>query len=159
MLFGFGQSARFLPVAVFSAIAVFAFSLPVKADETASAARAPQGRRSTASLANPLPASAGAAVPGTAAAGGFLYFPGGQPGMNVGGRLNVGKSHVYVPYYGNISNDPTHPGVQSVTGIAYGFRTWDISVLNGGAGNAQPAIPGLDAPPKVNPALSLSIRF
>ncbi len=154
-----GQSARFLSVAVFSAVAVFAFAVPVKADDTVSAARAAQGKRTTASLANPLPAT-GAAVPGTAAANGFLYFPGGQPGMNVGGRLNVGKSHVYVPYYGNISNDPTHPGVQGVAGIAYGFRTWDISVLNGGGTSvAQPAIPGLDAPPKVNPALSLSIRF
>src|SRR6202012_734233 len=62
---------------------------------------------------------------------GFLSFPGAQPGLNIGGRLNVSK-HVYVPYYGNVSNDPAHPGVQGVAGIAYGFRTWDISVLNGG---------------------------
>jgi hypothetical protein len=79
--------------------------------------------------------------------------------MNIGGRVNVGKSHVYVPYYGTISNDPAHPGVQGTAGLAYGFRTWDISVLNGGFGN-QPSsgIPGGD-PPKVNPALTFSIHF
>jgi hypothetical protein len=65
-----------------------------------------------------------------------------------------------VPYYGNVSNDPAHPGVQGVAGIAYGFRTWDISVLNGGFGTVQPVLPGTnnDAP-KVNPALTFSIRF
>jgi hypothetical protein len=63
-----------------------------------------------------------------------------------------------VPYYGNVSTDPAHPGVQGTAGIAYGFRTWDISVLNGGLGTPQAPIPGVDAP-KVNPALSLSIRF
>jgi len=36
--------------------------------------------------------------------------------MNIGGRVNVGKSHVYVPYYGSISTDPTRPGVQGTTG-------------------------------------------
>jgi hypothetical protein len=49
--------------------------------------------------------------------------------------------------------------VQGTAGIAYGFRTWDISVLNGGLGTPlQAPIPGVDTP-KVNPALSLSIRF
>ena len=76
----------------------------------------------------------------------------------VGGRVNVGKSKLYVPYYGNISSDPTHPGVQGTAGIAYGFRTWDISVLNGNMGTQQAPVPGVDTP-KVNPALSLSIRF
>jgi hypothetical protein len=63
-----------------------------------------------------------------------------------------------VPYYGSISTDPTRPGVQGTTGLAYGFRTWDISVLNGGFGTQQAPVPGIDQP-KVNPALSLSIRF
>jgi hypothetical protein len=94
----------------------------------------------------------------TSFAGGFLYFPGAgttQPGLNVGGRVPVGKSHVYVPYYGNVSGDPAHPTVQGTTGIAYGFRTWDISVLNG---TPSQSLPGADAP-KVNPNLSLSVRF
>jgi hypothetical protein len=90
---------------------------------------------------------------------GFLYFPGAQPGMNIGGRLNVAK-HVYVPYYGSVSNDPAHPGVQGTAGIAYGFRSWDISVLNGSFGTVQPAIPGsTNDAPKVNPSLTFSVRF
>jgi hypothetical protein len=153
----FGQLARLLSVAVFTAAAVFAVALPVKADES-TAARAVQAKRGTASLTNASGGGAAQVQAGAAYAGGFQYIP-GAPGMNIGGRVNVGKSHVYVPYYGNISNDPTHPGVQGTAGIAYGFRTWDISVLNGGFGTPlQAPIPGVDAP-KVNPALSLSIRF
>jgi hypothetical protein len=70
----------------------------------------------------------------------------------------VGKSHVYVPYYGNVSTDPAHPSWQGAAGIAYGFRSWDISVVNGGFGNAPPAVPGSDIP-KPNQSLTLSIRF
>jgi hypothetical protein len=149
-----------LPVAVLTAVAFFAFSVPVSADESGTA-RAAQAKRTTTSLGNVTSQSAGttAGQSGAAYAPGFLYFPGAQPGMNIGGRVNVGKSHLYVPYYGNISNDPTHPGVQGTAGIAYGFRTWDISVLNGGFSSTQPGLPGVDAPPKANPALSLSIRF
>jgi hypothetical protein len=158
--FRFSQRVRFLSVAVFAVIAVFAVAVPVRADElpaVPAAAHAAQAKRGTASLGNGMPSTVGAPQGHTGYATGFLYFPGAQPGMNIGGRVNVGKSHVYVPYYGNISNDPTHPGVQGAAGIAYGFRTWDISVLNGGGTN-QSAIPGADAP-KANPSLSLSIRF
>ena len=109
-------------------------------------------------------AGVAAAIPGTPAghvgsslANGFVYFPNVPSGVNVGGRVPVGKSHLYVPYYGNVSNDPTHPSVQGATGLAYGFRTWDISILNSGIG-AQQTLPGVE-PPKTNPALSLSIRF
>jgi hypothetical protein len=152
------QRALSLLVAVFAVAAVFAVSVPVKADEatTAATARSPQARRATTSFSNPAPSTD--SRPGAGFSNGFLYFPGAQPGMNIGGRVNVGKSHVYVPYYGSISTDPAHPGVQGATGLAYGFRTWDISVLNGGFGNTQAPVPGID-PPKVNPALSLSIRF
>jgi hypothetical protein len=148
----FGKLRRLLSVAVLIAVAMLAFAVPAKADDTA--ARAAQVKRSTASLAN-----GGSAQLQTAPnyPGSFQFIP-GAPGMNIGGRVNVGKSKLYVPYYGNVSTDPAHPGVQGTAGIAYGFRTWDISVLNGGLGTPQAPIPGVDAP-KVNPALSLSIRF
>ncbi|MGA2393230.1 MAG: hypothetical protein ABSH03_07775 [Candidatus Lustribacter sp.] len=151
--FRFRRRVRFLSVAVFAALAVFSFALPVRAEDT----RGVQAKRQTTSF------QTGTAAPITAPQAhtgydGFLYFPGAQPGMNLNGRVNVGKSHVYVPYYGNVSNDPTHPGVSGTAGIAYGFRTWDISVLNGAFGTVQPAIPGADTP-KVNPSLTFSIRF
>jgi hypothetical protein len=151
----FGQRALCLMVAAFAVVAVLAVAVPVRADETA-AVRAAQAKRSTTSFTGALPATGGPAAPNPVP-GGFLYFPGAQPGMNIGGRVNVGKSHVYVPYYGNVSTDPAHPGVQGTAGLAYGFRTWDISVLNGSVGT-QAVVPGID-PPKVNPSLSLSIRF
>jgi hypothetical protein len=149
----FPQRVRLLSVAVFAAVALFAIAVPVpvRADDHAAPAK-----RAATSLVNSQPATVGGSQSHTAFSNGFLYFPGAQPGMNIGGRVNVGKSHVYVPYYGNVSNDPTHPGVQGTAGIAYGFRTWDISVLNGVS--PQPPFPGADTP-KVNPALSLSIRF
>jgi len=154
------ERVRILSVAVFAATAIFSFAVPARADDvTASAARAAQAKRATTSLGNPPTPTTLNNPPGQRTVGGFLYFPGAQTGMNIGGRLNVGKSHVYVPYYGTISNDPTHPGVQGTAGLAYGFRTWDISVLNGGFGTpASPALPGADAP-KVNPALTFSIHF
>ena len=153
------QRALSLSVAVFAVVVVFAVAVPVKANETgkAATARAPQAKRNTASLGSTMSSTPGGAQ-GPGYANGFLYFPGAQPGMNIGGRVNVGKSHVYVPYYGSVSTDPAHPGVQGTAGIAYGFRTWDISVLNGGFGNMQGPLPGVDTP-KVNPSLSLSIRF
>jgi hypothetical protein len=147
------QRVRLLSVAVFAAVALFAVAVPVRADDTHSA---PATKRATTSLVTSQPGNVGGTQGHTAFANGFLYFPGAQPGMNINGRVNVGKSHVYVPYYGNVSNDPTHPGVQGTAGIGYGFRTWDISVLNGVS--PQPPFPGADTP-KVNPALSLSIRF
>ena len=150
----FGQRVRFLSVAVFAAVAVFAIAVPVRADDT----HAAQAKRTTTSFQN----SQTAGVPQTqthTGYDGFLYFPGAQPGPTIDGRVNVGKSHVYVPYYGNVSNDPTHPGVTGTAGIAYGFRTWDISVLNGAFGTPQAQVPGADAASKLNPALTFSIRF
>jgi hypothetical protein len=135
--------------------------LPAGAEEmSVTTARANAAKRSAQSFSvNSLPQPA-LPAPGAHGNAGFLFFPGpaAQPGLNVGGRVPVGKSHVYVPYYGNVSTDPVHPGVQGTAGIAYGFRTWDISVLNGGFGSSQQTLPGVDAP-KNNPALSLSIRF
>jgi hypothetical protein len=156
LVFRFPQRVRTLSVAVFTAAAVFAFAAPAFAQDNHPAA----AKRGTTSLVNSQPSNvAGGSQGHTGFANGYLYFPGAQPGMNIGGRLNVAK-HVYVPYYGNVSNDPTHPGVQGTAGIAYGFRTWDISVLNGGFGTVQPALPGsTNEAPKLNPALTFSIRF
>jgi hypothetical protein len=149
------QRLRTLAVAVFTAAVVCAFAAPAFAQDTHPAA----AKRGTTSLVNSQPSNVVGAPPRVGIPNGFLYFPGAQSGMNIGGRLNVTK-HVYVPYYGNVSNDPAHPGVQGTAGIAYGFRSWDISVLNGGFGTVQPSIPGAtnDAP-KVSPALTFSIRF
>jgi hypothetical protein len=149
--------------ALLFATGIFAFAVPAKADEAtaAAAARAPQARRAATSIGTSVMPSVpnGAAAPGRGAgfANGFLYAPGPQSVVNVGGRLKVGKTGVYVPYYGNVNADPSHPSWQGAMGLAYGFRTWDISVVNGG-GSPQSALPGIDTP-KVNPNLSLSIRF
>jgi hypothetical protein len=152
----FHQRVRLLSVAVFAALAVFAVAVPVRADDTHPAA----AKRQTASFQTGTPTAPAPAGPqGHTGYDGILYFPGAQPGMNINGRVNVGKSHVYVPYYGNVSNDPTHPGVTGNAGIAYGFRTWDISVFNGALGTVTPALPGAVDSPKVNPALTFSIRF
>jgi len=156
-----GHNARSIVVAALAAVAVFAMTVPARAeDTTASSMRAAAAKRATTSLTNgTFQSDVGTANrSATSFANGFLYFQGTQPGVVVNGRVPVGKSHVYVPYYGNVSNDPTHPGVQGSAGIAYGFRTWDISVLNGGFGTPQQTLPGLD-PPKANPALSFSVHF
>ncbi len=150
------QRLRTLSVAVFTAAVFCVFATPAFAQDNHPAA----AKRGATSLVNSQPSNVVGTPQGhTSFTNGFLYFPGAQPGMNIGGRLNVSK-HVYVPYYGNVSNDPAHPGVQGAAGIAYGFRTWDISVLNGGFGTVQPALPGsTNDAPKVNPALTFSIRF
>lgn len=143
-------------VAALAAVLFCALTLPAGAEDAAAARNAAAKRSATSfTLQQPgLPAAPGRT------SGGFLFFPGAgpQPGMNIGGRVPVGKSHVYVPYYGNVSGDPAHPGVQGTAGIAYGFRTWDISILNGGFGSPQQSLPGVETP-KTNPELSLSIRF
>ena len=151
------QRALCLTVAAVAVFAVFATAVPAAADETAATARGPQAKRSATSFTNALPGG-GATAGQNPVPGGLLFFPGPQTGMNIGGRVNVGKSHVYVPYYGNVGGDPAHPTWQGVAGIAYGFRTWDIGVYNGGFGSSQATVPGVDAP-KANPALTLSIRF
>jgi hypothetical protein len=136
-------------------------SMPAQADDAAVRAAAAKRAASFTPGSQPLPTAITGTSPSrgvTNFGSGFLYFPGATPGVNVGGRVPVGKSHVYVPYYGNVSGDPAHPNVQGTTGIAYGFRTWDISVLNNGSTASQQSLPGVDTP-KTNPALSLSIRF
>jgi hypothetical protein len=161
---GLRSSARQLTVAVFVAIVFLVPALPARADVVpAAVVHQAQAKRATTSLTSPATQglTVGAPRPPVAGGAGLLYFAGPPTGVNVGGRVSVGKSHVYVPYYGIVSNDPTHPGVQGAAGLAYGFRTWDISVFNGPLGSAPGAsIPG--ATPndsKVNPSLSFSIRF
>jgi hypothetical protein len=152
---------RLLSIAALAAVGIAFVALPARADETASV-KATQVKRATTSLSD-LGASLLGGVPssreGAGYANGFVYVPGPQSQLNLGGRVNVGKSHVYVPYYGNMTGDPAHPTWQGAAGIAYGFRTWDISVVNGGFGNTTaPVIPGADTS-KTNPSLSLSVRF
>lgn len=158
----FGNWARVVAAAVLASAALLSFALPARADDTSSrpaaqAKRAPTsfGTTGTSSILGSVPSSRDT----TGYANGFLYLPGPQPELNLGGRVPVGKSHVYVPYYGNVGGDPTHPTWQGAAGLAYGFRTWDISVVNGGFGSVQNAVPGAEAAPKANPSLSLSIRF
>jgi hypothetical protein len=151
---------RLLSIAALAAVAVAFVAPAARADEAANAKTTAAAKRSTASLGatGSLLGGIPSSREGAGYANGFVYVPGPQPEFNLGGRVNVGKSHVYVPYYGNVTGDPTHPTWQGAAGIAYGFRTWDISVVNGGFGNTQPAVPGADTN-KANPSLSLSVRF
>lgn len=148
----FRQRVRLLSVAVFAALAVFSVAVPARADDHTATAKRQTTSFQTGTITTVT------APQGHTGYDGFLYFPGAQPGMNINGRVPVGKSKLYVPYYGNVSNDPTHPGISGTAGIAYGFHSWDISVFNGALGTVQPALPGADSS-KVNPALQFSIRF
>ena len=156
MLHAVRQHVGLLSGVVFAAALVLALIVPVRAEDTAHVTKAKRTPTSFESLPG---TSVGASATHAVFTGGLLYFPAPMTGLNVGGRLNVGKSHVYVPYYGNVSNDPVHPGVQGTAGIAYGLHNWDISVYNSAIGTQpQPTVPGAEAP-KVNPAVSFSIRF
>lgn len=155
--------ARVLTVAV-CAVVWFAVSAgPVRATETAAAPAAhardnAAAKRATTSLSLSGPSS-------TARTSGlvnsFVYAVGPQS-LGFRGRVNVGKSGVYVPYYGNVdTSDPLHSAVQGVAGLGYGFHTFDVTVQNGAFSPfvaPAPNVPG-GAPPKVNPSLSFSIRF
>ena len=157
MLHPVRQHVGLLSGVVFAAALALAFAVPARAEDTT--IRAAQAKRTTTSFESVPTTTVGASATHAGFSGGLLYFPGPQTGMIIGGRVNVGKSHVYVPYYGNVSNDPTHPGVQGTAGIAYGLGTWHISVLNSAFGTqSQSVIPGAQAP-KVNPAVTFSIRF
>jgi hypothetical protein len=142
-----------------AAMSALAFAAPALADTTTGARHEATAKRGAASLTLPAAGSSTTASRGTAGfSNGFVYTPGPQPVLGFHGRFNVGKSGVYVPYYGNVGTDPSHPNVEGIAGIGYGFHGWDISVVNGGyAPNAAP-VPGGDTA-KVNPSLSFSIRF
>jgi len=154
----FSTWVRLVSVAVLTAAWLGVGVLPAQAQDTA-AARAHEAKQHTASLN--LNGSAGASAPAAAPASrggilnGFVYSTSPQS-LGFRGRLNVGKTGVYVPYYGDVDTDPLHPNSQAFAGIGYGFHTWDVSVVNGNSGVA--AVPGGDAP-KSNQSLSFSIRF
>jgi hypothetical protein len=160
----YSNRARLLSVAAVAA-AWLAFAVapaPARADVTPSVrARESAARQHTASLnLNTATASSPAVVaaPRSGILNGFVYSTGPQS-LGFRGRLNVGKSGVYVPYYGNVDTDPLHPAAQGFAGIGYGFRSWDISVVNGGYSSGAPAnVPGADLP-KANPSVSFSIHF
>ncbi len=135
-----------------------AFLAPARADDAHARPAAKQRGTASLSLANGAPASGSRASTGFL--NGFVYAPGPQSALGFRGRLNVGKSGVYVPYYGNVGADPLRPNVQGVAGIGYGFRGWDISVLNGGYTAGAPALtPGSGDLSKVSPSLSVSVHF
>jgi hypothetical protein len=156
------QRAQSFSAALFASIVMLGVMLPARADETAAASHAAaQARRAPASFGAAAVSPLGGVPASRQASGfsqGFLFPAGPQPLLNVGGRVPVGKSHIYVPYYGDVTGDPAHPSWQGAAGLAYGFRTWDISVVNGGFGAVQNPVPGTEQP-KANPSLSLSIRF
>ena len=150
--------ARLLSAAALAVAWIAAFGMPGLADDNARGHDTKQRAAASLNLNNNAPGAA-AARPSAGFMNGFVYAPGPQPGLGFQGRLKVGKTGVYVPYYGNAGTDPAHPNVEGVAGIGYGFRTWDVSVVNGGfSAGAPAAIPGGDTP-KANPSLSFSIRF
>jgi hypothetical protein len=134
-----------------------ASALPANADDTAANNRSHESaKRSTASLGTTTNGATAATPSSAGFNNGFVYTPQPQAVVGIRGRLNVGKSGVYVPYYGNVGNDPLRPNVSGVAGIGYGFHSWDVSVINAAA--ALPNVPGTD-PPKTSPSLSFSIHF
>jgi hypothetical protein len=157
--------ARVLTVAVCAAVWFAVSGAPVRAEETAGAAvpaaRAHENvaaKRTTTSLTLP---STGSSSHTSGMVNAFVYSTGPQS-LGFRGRVNVGKSGVYVPYYGNVdASDPLHPAVQGVAGLGYGFHTFDVSVQNGAFSPGAPPPPNIPggAPPKANPSLSFSIRF
>ena len=157
----FYNRARLLSIALFAAIWMVVSCVPANADDATTGRARDSAKRAPASLNLNNSAVTPPGSPRNTAGfmNGFVYTPGPQPVLGFRGRVNVGKSGVYVPYYGNVGSDPAHPNLQGVAGIGYGFRTWDISVVNGGfSAGAPAAVPGADAP-KANPSLSFSIRF
>ena len=123
------------------------------------AVRTPAVRRSGASLAPALPATGGAAAASAAASAtrgtmSFNSVPAVGPVLQ--GQVPVGKSHVYVPYYGG-ANGGISGALQGVAGLGIGFGSWNVSVVNRMLGTDLPNfLQSMKAP---NPALSLSIRF
>jgi hypothetical protein len=153
--------ARLLSFVAVAALTALVLAAPALGDTTTGARHEATAKRGAASLTLPAAGSSTTASRSTAGfSNGFVYTPGPQPVLGFHGRFNVGKSGVYVPYYGNVGTDPSHPNVEGIAGIGYGFHGWDVSVVNGGfAAGAQAApVPGGDTS-KVNPSLSFSIRF
>jgi hypothetical protein len=157
----FSTWARLLSAVVLSATWFAASVAPARADVTGTSSRAHEAaaKQHTASMNLSNGASAvTATAPHAGIMNGFVYSTGPQA-LAFGGRVNVGKTHVYVPYYGNVNTDPLHPNAQGFAGIGYGFRTWDVSVVNGGYSSAPVAnVPGADVP-HANQSLSFSIHF
>jgi hypothetical protein len=152
--------ARFVSIAVLSAMWLGVSVGPASAEQTAAARSHETAKRAATSLNLN---TAGSVAPTTLAPhsgnilNGFVYNTGPQS-VGFRGRVNVGKTRVYVPYYGNVDADPLHPNAEGFAGIGYGFRTWDISVVNGGYSGAAANVPGADTP-KATQSLSFSIHF
>jgi hypothetical protein len=121
----FSTWARWVSVAVLTAAWLGFAVAPASAQDTSAAkARESKAHTSSLSLNAPAAASAPAAAPanrGGSFLNGFVYATGPQS-LGFRGRVNVGKTGVYVPYYGNVDTDPLHPNSQTSAGIGYGFR-------------------------------------
>jgi hypothetical protein len=160
----FSKRARLLSVAAFAAawLALSAAPTPARADDATAARSREAAKQHTSSLNLSAPAAAAIAPAGRSSGGGILnafVYQTGPQSVGFRGRVKIGKSGVYVPYYGNVDTDPLHPATQSYAGIGYGFRSWDVSVVNGGYSSGSLAnVPGADTP-KANPSLSFSIHF
>lgn len=159
----FSKRARLLSVAALAAawLALSAAPAPARADDAPAARAREAAKQRTASLNLNAPSPASIAPAGRSSGSminAFVYQAGPQS-LGFRGRVKIGKSGVYVPYYGNVDTDPLHPATQSYAGIGYGFHTWDVSVVNGGYNSGSLAnVPGADTP-KANPSLSFSIHF
>jgi len=160
----FSTWARLLSAVVLTAAGLVASVEAARAETTAvsaASARAHDAGRAHATSLNLSSGAASAVTSPSSRSGilnGFVYSTGPQS-MAFRGRVNVGKTHVYVPYYGNVNTDPLHPDAQGFAGLGYGFRTWDVSVVNGGYSSGPPAnVPGADVA-RPNQSLSFSIHF
>jgi hypothetical protein len=100
-------------------------------------------------------ANASAAATATRGTLSFSALPATGP-VGVQGQVNVGKSHVYVPYYGGASGG-LGGAMQSVAGLGIGFGSWNVSVVDRMLGTDLPNF--LQSAKAPNPALTLSIRF
>jgi hypothetical protein len=79
-----------------------------------------------------------------------------DPVVGVHGQLNIGRSHMYVPYYGDVAGG-TNAESQGVAGLGYGFGSWNLAVVNRSLGtDLGSMVQNMKA---INPSLSLSIRF
>lgn len=162
----FYRGVEFVSVAAACGMLALVSARPAAADQTSpghwaiapAALHTPAARRLGASLAPATLPATGATVAGPAAAGrgtmSFNALP--AVGPVVQGQVPVGKSHVYVPYYGGASGG-VGGALQGVAGLGIGFGSWNVSVVNRMLGTDLPNfLQSMKAP---DPALSLSIRF
>ena len=85
------------------------------------------------------------------------FAPAGDPTVGVHGQVPLGRSHVYLPYYGDVAGAGPSASMQGVAGLGYGFGSWNLSVVNRGLGTDVPSL--VQSMKSVSPSLTLSLRF